>query len=310
VRNVVSLSGGKDSTATATIALERCPSWSIELVTCDTGNEHPLTYQYLDYLEQKFGRPIRRLKADFTEDFARVRARLAEIAAGAKEKQEYKYPWDAEGAARALEHLHPTGNPYLDLCMLKGCFPSRKRQFCTEYLKVNPSVEYQDSLLEAGHRVVSWQGVRAGESEARRNLQKRQNVGGGLTIYRPILTWTADQVFAKHRECGIDPNPLYKMGMSRVGCMPCINERKDSLREIAIRWPEHIDRIREWERIVNLVARPRCGAGFFYTGKERKGVDAVVEWSMTTRGGRQYDLMAFVAKDEPRACQSAYGLCE
>lgn len=37
-------------------------------------------------------------------------------------------------------------------------------------------------------------------------------------------------------------------------------------------------------------------------------IDAVVEWSRTTRGGRQYDLLADLA--EPTSCSSAYGLCE
>ncbi len=34
----------------------------------------------------------------------------------------------------------------------------------------------------------------------------------------------------------------------------------------------------------------------------------VVEWSKTTRGGRQYDLLADA--EPAAACSSAYGLCE
>jgi Lon protease-like protein len=34
--------------------------------------------------------------------------------------------------------------------------------------------------------------------------------------------------------------------MGRVGCMPCINCRKDELREIALRFPETIERIERW----------------------------------------------------------------
>lgn len=62
--NVISLSGGKDSTALWLYALEQ----GVELmpVFADTGNEHEKTYEYIDYLERQLG-PIRRIKADFTE---------------------------------------------------------------------------------------------------------------------------------------------------------------------------------------------------------------------------------------------------
>src|SRR5579884_608825 len=59
--HVVSISGGKDSQATAIICLRNHPDDDIHLVFCDTGNEHELTYAHLDYLEGVFGRKIRRL---------------------------------------------------------------------------------------------------------------------------------------------------------------------------------------------------------------------------------------------------------
>ena len=54
--HVVSISGGKDSQATAIICLRNHPDDDIHLVFCDTGNEHELTYAHLDYLEGVFGR--------------------------------------------------------------------------------------------------------------------------------------------------------------------------------------------------------------------------------------------------------------
>jgi len=65
LKHVVSISGGKDSTATALYARETVDTASIIYVTADTSNEHPLTYEYLDYLEDVFGAPIVRLKTDF-----------------------------------------------------------------------------------------------------------------------------------------------------------------------------------------------------------------------------------------------------
>jgi 3'-phosphoadenosine 5'-phosphosulfate sulfotransferase (PAPS reductase)/FAD synthetase len=131
-----------------------------------------------------------------------------------------------------------------------------------------------------------------------------------MAIYRPILRWSADDVFEAHRVYGINPNPLYKQGMTRAGCMPCVNCPKD---QIAKRFPEYIERIAKWERLVSCVRRPGTPASFFHQstqGQSGAGTDihAVVEWSWTTRGGRQFDLLADA--DPVPACSSVYGLCE
>jgi len=48
VRHIVSLSGGKDSTALAIYLRDRIPD--LEYVFCDTGEELRETYSYLDRL--------------------------------------------------------------------------------------------------------------------------------------------------------------------------------------------------------------------------------------------------------------------
>ena len=222
------------------------------------------------------------------------------------------YHWTQETAARALELLHPTGVPFLDLCMVRGGFPSRKRQFCTEYLKTIPLTEYAMGLIDRGFAVWSWQGVRAEESPRRALAAPFEVVGGGLYINRPILRWKAADTFEAMRYCGIEANPLYKLGMSRVGCMPCINAQKTELREIALRFPEHVERISKWEKLVSSVCRQHSPVSFFHMGTQEHTGQAstiynVIQWAKTTRGGRQYDLLA---EDDPIACSSAYGLCE
>jgi hypothetical protein len=62
VRHILSLSGGKDSTALAIYMRDRVPE--IEYVFCDTGDELPETYEYLGRLEAFLGRPIVRLNPD------------------------------------------------------------------------------------------------------------------------------------------------------------------------------------------------------------------------------------------------------
>lgn len=296
--NIVSVSGGKDSTALLLLAIERDTS-NLQAVFADTGHEHQQTYEYVQYLNDKVF-PIRTVKADFTEQIARKRLYV-----------ENKWPDKGvppETVQRALQTLHPTGNPFLDLCIWKGRFPSTKARFCSEELKRNPIIEQvQMPLLDAGHEIYSWQGVRADESTARRNLPELEDVGGGLWNYRPILQWTAEQCFEMHKKHGIKHNPLYEQGMGRVGCMPCIHARKDELLEISKRFPEEINRVAEWERIVS--AASKRGSSTFGIGVDISvaSIHSVVEWSKTSHGGKQYD---FLRQQDAPSCSSIYGLCE
>lgn len=308
--NIISVSGGKDSTALLLLALERGTE-NMQAVFADTGHEHPQTYAYMQYLNDKVF-PIRTVKADFSKMIARKREIVVET-------------WPMLGASqdsidRALAVLHPTGIPFLDLCIAKGRFPSTKARFCSEELKRNPIIEQvQNPLLAIGHDIISWQGVRADESAARRGLPMNECksvhkiTGAELWNFRPIIDWNVDQVFAMHRKYGIEPNPLYSQGMGRVGCMPCIHARKDEVLEISKRFPAEFDRLERWEAIVNE-ANPRKISSFFATDKipgadlDGGGIRQVVQWAKTGRGGRNMDM--FREQDDGPLCSSVYGLCE
>jgi len=62
VRHIVSLSGGKDSSALAVFMRDKLPD--VEYVFCDTRKELKETYAYLDKLEAYLGKPIVRLNAE------------------------------------------------------------------------------------------------------------------------------------------------------------------------------------------------------------------------------------------------------
>jgi 3'-phosphoadenosine 5'-phosphosulfate sulfotransferase (PAPS reductase)/FAD synthetase len=312
--HIISVSGGKDSDCLYLLALER--GRPFRAVFADTGNEHDLTYDFVRALPAKTGGPaIEWVRADFSSDFERKRKFIQE-----------KWPLHGVSAAkieRALELFHVTGNPFLDLCMLKGRFPSSKARFCTEELKVKPINEQLNMpILTAGRHVISWQGVRAEESLARSLLSKWQRLeqrhAGRLYAYRPLLDWKIDDVWALHDKHGLSPNPLYAQGMKRVGCMPCIMCRKEELREIASRFPEHIGRIAAWEALVSEISKRGCSTFFAACddpiisekgeiSHQTHGIINHVEWSKTDRGGRQYNLITSV--EFGTACNQ-WGACE
>ncbi|WP_247895252.1 phosphoadenosine phosphosulfate reductase family protein [Azospirillum brasilense] len=354
---VVSVSGGKDSTATALRAIDEYGHDRCRFVFADTGHEHELTTEYLtDYLPGRLNARIDVVKADFSFEIARKRIYVAEkwpaklvagkvgkwVRLGTIEEDDAEPPppenvylgaviggfvWSpairamseeeaAEVVARALAVLHPTGIPYLDLCLWKGRFPSRKAQFCTQFLKRHPLDRYTFDLIEKGFRVESWQGVRRDESDARRDAAAREWTPEGWEIVRPIVDWTAQQTVDFVVSRGVKLNPLYSLGCSRVGCMLCINEAKDGIANAARRWPHHINRIREWEWLVGQASKRGFSTLLHHSDGEggdaefafrHCNIDAMVDWSKTTRGGKQYGLLRVAP---PPTCSSVYGLCE
>jgi len=230
------------------------------------------------------------------------------------------------GIQQAIAALEPSGNAFLDLCLIHGRFPSKQAKFCTGDLKMEPLMLTRRPIWEAGGCTVDWVGERAEESPGRAKkpeLEWERLPKGVRVTSRPIHKWSADDVFAIARRHGIKPNPLYLMGASRVGCWPCINCRKKEVALVARHTPEKIDQMREWERRVSMVSRRDADgdggwATFFAADKVpgdsddwgRASIDKVVEWSATNRGGAQFDLMAAIDAASPLACDSEYGLCE
>lgn len=303
---IVSFSGGKDSTATLLLALDTMTN--VQAVFADTGNEHPITYEYLGYIEEKLGLKIDRINANFSKQIERHRKFVEEH-------------WEDKGiqpekVKRTLEMKKATGIPFLDLVIWKGRFPATLSAFCTEELKIKPLSEYILKKVEAGFDVESWQGVRAEESLKRSHYPERERIDENIEIVRPIHKWTWQQVFAFIKSHDLEPNPLYKMGMNRVGCMPCINSRKSEIAEIALRFPEQIDRIDEWEKIMMNVSKRSCSTFFPISGEENEkayeegNIWKVVEWAQGEKPSLFMDFWEQEKEKRKISCSSEYGLCE
>ena len=284
--NHIGVSGGKDSTALLLWAKYESgydPS-SLDVTFCDTGNEHPITYDYVQMLSDKV-HPIRTLKPE---------------------------------------------RDFYELAKWKKRFPGARSRFCTIFLKIKPSNAHLQTLLDTGAWVVMHSGVRANESKERAKLVQREELRERVTEFRPLLRWTLDDVWAIHKRHGIDPNPLYSMGAKRVGCLPCIMSRKAEVANIATRWPERIDMIREKEQGV----QNHCGYSSFFPRKTvplrcrskkittKDGrvmmvctIDDVVQWATELKPTPDWQQPAFnfelnTQRDDATACQSTWGACE
>ncbi len=108
-------------------------------------------------------------------------------------KNEHQFTYDH--IAMLSERLKSWGAPeiitlepergFFELAKWKGRFPSRKARFCTQFLKVIPTRNDILALQQAGADVLLHSGVRANESDDRKNLPERNfDDGFGCEVFR------------------------------------------------------------------------------------------------------------------------------
>jgi 3'-phosphoadenosine 5'-phosphosulfate sulfotransferase (PAPS reductase)/FAD synthetase len=201
---LVPVSGGKDSTASLILALNNNPMENIIPVFNDTGWEHPLTYEYLKYLEGRLNIKINRTLGNVT------------------------------GKYKGLD--------LPNLIRKMGKFPFGRGRFCTMYLKQYALRDwYKENLFDRETIYEFWFGMRTQESGQR---SRKYNGMNGLDLYDvddvfpkrynkkmqatikvrlPIVDWTEDEVFNFLKENKVNKNKLYDEGTNdRVGCYPCM----------------------------------------------------------------------------------------
>lgn len=284
MKHIVGFSGGIDSQACAGVVLDEHGPENVILLNSQAGrNEHPLTVEHVKWYSENIHPVI-----DCVPLIKDLGNRGTKPGAIRDRRSEYSDDDEMD---------------FADLAYIKGRFPSRKAQFCTEHLKLAPQRRWCiENLTDKGIEFVRYAGVRRDESNKRRSTPDSMfDDYFDCDVHFPIAAWTKQQCFDFCKARGERINPLYTLGFSRVGCAPCVNSNKEDIREWAARFPEMIDKVREWEK--------RVGRTFFHPVR-RDGVitwvDEVVEWAKTTRGGSQLSILADVV--EP--CSSKYGLCE
>lgn len=272
--NLIGVSGGKDSTALMLWAKYKSgydPA-SIKVIFCDTGNEHDLTYEHIEYLSKQI-LPIEWIKPEYD---------------------------------------------FYSLAEKKQRFPSPRARFCTQVLKIFPTRDYILKLVESNFEVLSHSGVRAGESEDRKDLKEFEfDLTYGCKVRRPLIKWTLEDILKIHTEYNIKLNPLYSYGASRVGCFPCIMSNKKELRIIGAHFEDRIELIEYWENKLNSTFYPpykvpaRFRSKKWISKKEEvyylPTIRDVIAWSKTSHGAKQY-LLPF-EEEAVIACDMS-GFCE
>lgn len=140
---------------------------------------------------------------------------------------------------------------------LVPCWSTPAMRFCTSEMKTHV-ITAELRRRFPGQTVINVTGVRREES-ARRAASPISDSKPYLINWRPVLDWTADQVFASIDASGMQPHPAYRQfGMTRVSCRFCIMSNGTDLCAAAAQ-PEAHDLYR---RMVTLEA----ASGFAFQG--------------------------------------------
>lgn len=192
VKVIVPTSGGKDSQACLKIALEHYEKSEVLGLFCDTKFEHPITYNHIDWMQERYGVEIRRIgvgdvisccekakrfpgggsrHCTDTLKIQPTKLFLSEISKSIKGVEVWYGMRSSESQERRKRYADKVST---DLYMPHEVFPSKYPQY----------------------------------------LGRR-----GVRFRMPILEWSEGEVIDY---VGGDINPLYGHGFSRVGCFPCL----------------------------------------------------------------------------------------
>lgn len=174
-------------------------------------------------------------------------------------------------------HFYRTESKGMEkLCREKQTFPMFGRQFCTQQLKIQPSVELMDEL-DPEREACVMVGVRREESRARSQFPEWTEdsvVHGGRLLWAPLVRHTEDRRNALVYNAGFEVLPY----RSRE-CFPCIFANKQTVSELD---EQSIQKVRILENELGAAwFRPKDKMG-------AKNIDEAYAWSK--RNNRKKDI--------------------
>ena len=297
MKALVMWSGGKDSQACLIHSIQKYGKQHVRAVFCDTGWEHQDTLHHVEHIASELDVELVTLRGELDFEQLVVKNKL---------------------------------------------FPGFMRRYCTHELKVKPFVDY---LLTQDDSFIVVQGIRGAESPQRARYEaecdyfKPWHLGKAryrkndvlayakthdVSISRPIFKWSAQEVVDYILDSGLPINPLYKKGMSRVGCYPCVFANKSDLKQMA-KDKQYVKRLIDLEDKVNAVRAKVYGdkyentATFFSKGRIPKHLCITNEnGAPTAREVFDYFTLSDCtvglfedAEEASLSCMSVYhGLCE
>lgn len=282
---VVQFSGGKDSLAALILTVEKFGKGVIA-VFCDTGWEHPLTYEHIQYVTDRLGIRLVILKNKY--DFIQL----------AKKKN--RFP--STKARFCTEELKV--KPFIDwvlgqndnMIVIQGI----RADESAARAKMNFSCAFFRNYFEPLYRDKNGRPrfYTYRKKEVLAHVEKF-----AVDIERPLIAWNSEEVFAFIKRQGFEPNPLYLKGFKRVGCFPCIMCTHQEIRNIIADHPETLNKLQDAEKEVGRTFFP---PNYIPNHARKDGQLSTLNDVVKYVSGKNESLEIF----EKQSCQSYYSLCE
>lgn len=287
---IVNFSGGKDSLASLLWVRNNLTKDFIT-VFCDTGWEHPITYQYIQEIQKKLELnlvTIKSKKFDGMVDLAKKKLRWP--------SSQRRFCTSELKTIPMIDYiLDDVQDNILVIQGIRAAESSKRAEMskqCT-YFKYYVQPYGKDKNGKDKYHTYRRKDV----------LNFRAKYSDDLL--RPVFDWSGQQVIDYIITNGLQPNPLYRMGYKRVGCYPCIMASQQDIYNISVQDPE---RIRYIAKLENTLSSSFFGpdkiSRKFYKG-EYPLLDDVVRYIQDKHSeGLLFD------DDVATSCMSYYGLCE
>lgn len=207
---LVSYSGGKDSQACLIKAVKEYGAQKVTAVFCDTGWEHPLTYEHIRKTTGAMGVELITLKSKFG---------FVELA-----KHKKRFPSTKARFCTSELKMKPMIDYILSLNESCIIIQGIRAGESASRAKMEPECMYFKSYFQPNAK---------GKKETYRGKEVREWCSKyDASVLRPIFNWSAQEVIDCILNAGQKPNVLYYKGFSRVGCFPCIMCRQSEVREL------------------------------------------------------------------------------
>ena len=314
-------SGGKDSQASLIWAVKKYGVERCEAVFCDTGWENPLTYDHIRTTTEQLGVKLVTLKSakyDGMVDLAKKKGRFPSTTARfctveLKSTPAIDYVLShkehliiiegirkKESLARSKMSAQCTSfkyyfEPIITNTMIVDAFKNKPNIKKHEREKLNKAI----------------QRLQQGKDDPKYHTYRKKDIVAWCREWnadkvRPVFDWTAQQTVDYIRDNGQQPNPLYFMGFSRVGCFPCIMVRIGEMKLIVENHPARIVELKNAEALAGRSLFPPDYIPKRFCENKQYPMIADIERYINDKTAT---LDMFDEGGQP-GCMSVYGLCE
>ena len=211
MRVIVCFSGGKDSQACLIKAVKDYGVDKIEVVFCDTGWEHPITYQHINNVCLLLGVKLLVIRNEKISSFQGLCKRMK------------CFPVASRRACTAMLKIQPMIDFIINrdenFIIIQGIRAKESESRAA----MNPECSFFKEYFE----------IEKGKRVYRKRAVLEWCKTHDASILRPVFYWTGQEVIDYILENGQRPNPLYSKGATRVGCFPCIMSRKSEIKALS-----------------------------------------------------------------------------